>query len=184
MNDQKYEKLMDEIRSRLEKQSNQINSNMDLTETAKAAQLKELRQKIEAEALALKTQRREEMQQRRDELYPKYMAVRYAPTDTEADKAVKQNLYQQAVEKAQAAKDFDELLNMKTLAQRTGNKMLVQACGFVFFEQGYINEAKAALAAGNSTREKEFDELIDLTFSIESEQLSSGMVKESFMFAV
>lgn len=182
MNNERYKKEADLLRSKLERGSNSIRSNKDLTEGAKAEKLKALRLDIESQMQALREQRKAEMQTEIAAHRSFFFTLRDVPDESQASKALRQSLYQQAIEKAEKTADDKELQDLLDIAQQTGNQLLAQAVGYVSFETQYFDIARAALVT-NSGREKKFDSLMDLKLNLE-DPTYRHMMTESELFVL
>jgi hypothetical protein len=181
-NAEHYKKKVAEIRSSRDKAVEKIQKNDALTDVAKTIQIREIRQTAEYDVRPLKEQLKEEKVKRIDELFDRFVKPVYSTNDSETDKLTKQSLYRQAIEKAEKTADGSELQSLLMTAKQTDDQLLQQAIGYVAFETGWFDEARAALA-DTPARVKQFDELISLKTSLENPNYED-MMTEGIIFAL
>jgi hypothetical protein len=155
MSIENYERKADSIRLKFNSKRDLVNSNQDLNQVAKQRLLDENKGKFSAEMDDLRESYRSEKLSRKSELEKKLFSLGNKLSDTENDKLTRQISFRDAVARATATKDGEELAALLRTAQLTNDDLLAKAVALVSKEHGYFEIAAEALGEHKAAPLKE-----------------------------
>ena len=169
----KYQSKVDALAASVDKRKEQISSNSQWTDEAKAEALRELSEKTREQRDTLKDELKNERIERSNFLEPKLFSA--------GDDPASQMSYRDGIEKAsKLAADQDQLSDLMDQALDTGDKLLAKAAAYTAFKSGYFDLAKRAYP--EKAYQNYFDEYLALQEAL-TNPLSREALDESFMFA-
>jgi DNA anti-recombination protein RmuC len=159
MSIENYERKADSIRLKFNSKRDLVNSNSDLNQTAKQRQIDENKAKYQAEMDQLHESYKAEKQQRLSDLSKELFSMTHKLSDTEQDKLTRQVSYRDAVARATATKDGEELSALLRTAQLTGDDLQARAVALVSKEHGYFEIAAEAVGKHKVAKLNELTQL-------------------------
>jgi hypothetical protein len=126
-----------ELRSNADSQIKQIQSDKDLTQTAKANRIAEIRAKTNEKITAYKSEHYQSKIETRDSLHHRLFGLGFPFGATEADKQAARLNYRDALFRADTITDEASALRMLGRAQMTGDRELARAVAVGSYEQGW-----------------------------------------------
>ncbi len=149
-----------ELRNNTASRIKEIQSNNDLTQTAKAKQIAEIRAKTNEKLAAYKNEHVKSKAETRDTLHRRMFGLGYPATASEADKQAAKLNYRDALFRADSIADENAALRLLGRAQMTGDKELAKAIAAVSYEKGW-NRALNDYAGQSEAIQSNLQELID-----------------------
>jgi hypothetical protein len=126
-----------ELRSNADTEIRKIQSDRDLTETAKANRIAQIRSKTNGELSALQSGNAKAKAEMRDQLHRNLFGLGFPLGATEGDKQSARLNYRDALFRADSIADEAAALRLLGRAQMTGDKELAKAIAARSYEQGW-----------------------------------------------
>jgi hypothetical protein len=168
--------LMDkaaELKANADSQIREIQANRDLTQTAKAKRIAEIRAKTNEKITAFQTEYHNEKKQTRDSLHHRLFGLGFSFGASEADKQSAKLNYRDALFRADTIADENAALRMLGRAQMTGDKELAKAIASVSYEKGW-SRALNDYASQSEAIQSNLQELIDYERSLGNAQIRAN----------
>lgn len=126
-----------ELKNNAASQIKQIQSDKDLTQTAKAKRIAEIRSKTNEKITAYKNEHYQSKKETRDSMHHRLFGLGFPLGATEADKQAAKLNYRDALFRADTITDEASALRMLGRAQMTGDRELARAVAARSYEQGW-----------------------------------------------
>ncbi len=126
-----------ELRSNADAEIKQIQIDKDLTQTAKARRIAEIRAVTNEKITAYKSEHYKTKNETRDKLHRRLFGLGFPLGATEADKQAAKLNYRDALFRSDTIADENAALRMLGIAQMTGDKELAKAIAARSYEQGW-----------------------------------------------
>jgi hypothetical protein len=168
-----------ELKNNAASQIKQIQCDKDLTQTAKAKRIAEIRTKTNEKLAAFQNENLKAKADTRDSLYTRLFGLGFPLGATEADKQSARLNYRDALFRADAITDEAAALRMLGKARMTGDRELAKAIAARSYEQGW-NRALNDYASQSEAIQSNLQELNDFEHNLGNEQIR---ITESMSFA-
>lgn len=159
-----------ELKNNAASQIKQIQIDKDLTQTAKAKRIAEIRAATNEKITAYKSEHYQSKKEARDSLHHRLFGLGFPFGATEADKQAAKLNYRDALFRADTITDEAAALRMLGRAQMTGDRELAKAIASVSYEQGW-NQALNDYAGQSEAIQSNLQELNDFEHNFGNEQI-------------
>jgi hypothetical protein len=168
-----------ELKNNADSQIREIQIDKDLTQTAKAKRIAEIRAKTNEKITVFQTEHYQSKKETRDTLHHRLFGLGFSFGATEADKQAAKLNYRDALFRSDSIADENAALRMLGRAQMTGDKELAKAIASVSYEKGW-SRALNDYASQSEALQSNLQELIDYERSLGNAQIRAN---ESMSFA-
>ncbi len=168
-----------ELKNNAASQIGEIQTDKDLTQTAKAKRIAEIRAKTNEKITAFQSEYYQSKKEQRDTLHHRLFGLGFSFGASEADKQSAKLNYRDALFRADTIADENAALRMLGRAQMTGDKELAKAIASVSYEKGW-SRALNDYASQSEAIQSNLQELIDYERSLGNAQIRAN---ESMSFA-
>ncbi len=159
-----------EAKNNAASQIREIQIDKDLTETAKAKRIAEIRVKTNEKIAACRSDYYESKKEARDTLHHRLFGLSFPLGATESDKQSAKLNYRDALFKSDTIADEAAALRLLGRAQMTGDKELAKAIAARAYEEGW-SRALNDYASQSGAAESNLQELIDYERSLGNAQI-------------
>jgi hypothetical protein len=174
--------LMDkasELKNNAASQIGEIQANRDLTQTAKAKRIAEIRVRTNEKITRFQSEYYESKKETRDTLHHRLFGLGFSFGATEADKQAAKLNYRDALFRSDSITDENAALRLLGRCQMTGDKELAKAIASVSYEKGW-SRALNDYASQSEAIQSNLEELLDYERSLGNAQIRAN---ESMSFA-
>ncbi len=168
-----------ELKANADSQIRQIQIDKDLTQTAKAKRIQEIRARTNEKITAFQSEHYQSKKETRDTLHHRLFGLGFPFGATEADKQAAKLNYRDALFRADTIADENAALRMLGRAQMTGDKELAKAIASVSYEKGW-SRALNDYASQSEALQSNLQELLNYERSLGNAQIRAN---ESMSFA-
>jgi hypothetical protein len=162
-----------ELKNNADSQIKQIQIDKDLTQTAKAKRIAEIRVKTNEKITACKSDYYESKKEARDTLHRRLFGLSFPLGATESDKQSAKLNFRDALFKSDTIADENAALRLLGRAQMTGDKELGKAIAARAYEEGW-SRALNDYAGQSESLQNNLRELIDYERSLGTAQIRAS----------
>jgi hypothetical protein len=168
-----------ELKNNSDSRIKEIQSSKDLTETAKAKRIAEIRSATNEKITAFQSDFYQSKKETRDSMHHRLFGLGFPFGATEADKQAAKLNYRDALFRADTITDENAALRLLGRAQMTGDKELAKAIASVSYEKGW-DKVLNDFASQSEAIENNLQELNDFEHNLGNAQIR---IIESMSFA-